>query len=185
MKTNPSNIDAVYVAGLCAHYKGDLAKGLEYFERAFEINPNHHKTNVMRLKAKKLQEKKENGDELSKAGQFYEARKMYTEALHIDSLNANFNSRLYFNRALMDSKMGNNQSSIENLTNALNINPKYLKALLLRAKCYASEEQLEECIDDYECALDIEKSSAIEAALKAVKSALDGNVSRRYKLSLC
>lgn len=174
----------MYVAGLCAHYNGDLGKGLEYFGKAHRMDPNHHKTNVMLLKTKSLQEKKENGDKFYKAGQFHEARKLYTEALQIDPLNANTNSRLYFNRALMDSKMGNNQTAIADCTNALKIRPKYRKALLLRAKCYNAMEELEECIDDYEAALDIERSSDIQQALNAVKIVLDGNVFRWYA-SIC
>lgn len=126
----------------------------------------------MQLKAKNLKQKKENGDILFKASQFRDAHKMYTEAIQIDPLNSNFNAKLYFNRALMSSKMGNTLSAIADCSKALDLSSCYLKALLLRGKCHNNINNFTEGIKDFESALKISNTTEIENSLKEAKAAL-------------
>lgn len=172
LNTDPSNADVVYVAGLCAYYKSDLDHGLIYFQKTLDMEPGHNKAKTMQLKAKNLKQKKENGDHLFKAGKFRDAHKMYTAALLIDSLNSDFNAKLYFNRALMSSKIGNSIDTIADCTKALDLSPNYVKALLLRGKCHNDMNDFREGIKDYESALKISKTSEIENSLKEAKAAL-------------
>lgn len=62
MKSDSSSADAVYVRGLCLYYKDNLDKGLTHFQQVLTLDPDHSKAKVMRLKAKSLKEKKENGN---------------------------------------------------------------------------------------------------------------------------
>lgn len=169
METNPSNADVIYVAGLNAYYKSDLDQGLKYFQKALDVKPDHKKAHTMQMKAKSLKEKKESADNLFKAGKFHDAHKLYTEALQIDSQHSDFNAKLYFNRALMSSKIGTSLNIIADCTKALDLSPGYLKALLLRAKCHSN---IKDRIRDYESAMKISKTSEIENALKEAKAAL-------------
>lgn len=120
------------------------------------------------------------GNNFFKAGKFREAHKLYTEALEIDPLNADINSKLLYNRALMNSKIGNIRDAIADCTNALKTNPAYLKVILLRAKCHSSMENYEECVKDYEGALKIEKTVEIKTALKEAKIALKRSKRKDY-----
>jgi hypothetical protein len=52
-----------------------------------------------------LKQKKEEGNEAFKAGRFSEAYNLYTEALKIDPHNKSTNSKLFFNRATVCSKV--------------------------------------------------------------------------------
>lgn len=61
MKSDSASADAVYVRGLCLYYKDNLDKGLTHFQQVLTLDPDHSKAKVMRLKAKNLKEKKENG----------------------------------------------------------------------------------------------------------------------------
>lgn len=61
MKSDAASADAVYVRGLCLYYKDNLDKGLTHFQQVLTLDPDHSKAKVMRLKAKSLKEKKENG----------------------------------------------------------------------------------------------------------------------------
>lgn len=61
MKSDAASADAVYVRGLCLYYKDNLDKGLTHFQQVLTLDPDHTKAKVMRLKAKSLKEKKENG----------------------------------------------------------------------------------------------------------------------------
>lgn len=180
MKSDSSSADAIFVRGLCLYYKDNLDKGLAHFQQVLALDPDHNKARIMRLKAKNLKEKKENGNNLFKAGKFRDAHKMYTEALDIDPLNKDINSKLYCNRALMNSKMGNIRDAIADCTSALGTNPNYLKVLLLRAKCYNDMENYEECVKDYEAALKIEKTYEVKQALKEAKIALKRSKRKDY-----
>lgn len=173
MLIDPMNTDAIYVSGLCSYYKSDLDQGLTYFQKALALDPDHIKARIMRFKAKNLKEKKDQGYKLFTSGQFREAYYVYTETLKIDSSNVSFNAKLHFNRALMTSKMASNwNSAIYDATMALKMNPNYVKAYLLRAKCHNMMGNLKESMNDYNAALKIEKSPETERLLKEVTSKL-------------
>lgn len=61
MKADSSSADAIYVRGLCLYFKDNLDKGLTHFQQVLQLDPDHSKARIMRLKAKNLKEKKENG----------------------------------------------------------------------------------------------------------------------------
>lgn len=61
MKSDSASADAVYVRGLCLYFKDNLDKGLTHFQQVLALDPDHSKARLMRLKAKNLKEKKENG----------------------------------------------------------------------------------------------------------------------------
>lgn len=180
MKADTSSADAVYVRGLCLYYSDHLEKGLLHFQRALALDPDHANAKLMRIKAKSLKEKKENGNALFKSGKFREARDIYTDALVIDSLNTDTNSKLYYNRALVNSKIGNIREAIADCTSALGANANYLKAVMLRAKCHNDMENFEECVKDYETALKMEKNAEIRRLLKDAKLALKKSKRKDY-----
>lgn len=180
MKSDSSSADAVYVRGLCLYYSDNLEKGLLHFQRAVTLDPDHGNAKMMRLKAKSLKEKKESGNALFKNGQYREARETYTEALAIDSLNTDTNSKLYYNRALVNSKIGNIRDAIADCTSAYSANSNYLKAILLRAKCHTDMENFEESVKDYETALKMEKTAEIRRLLKEAKLALKKSKRKDY-----
>lgn len=115
-----------------------------------------------------------------KARKFREAHKAYSEALEIDPLNSDINSKLFYNRALMNSKLGNIRDAIADCTEALKSNPTYLKVLVLRAKCHNDMSMFEECVKDYEAALKIERTVEIKTALRDAKSALKRSKRKDY-----
>lgn len=61
MMSDSTNADAVYVRGLCLYYGDNLEKGLTHFQRVLTLDPEHKNAKVMRIKAKNLKEKRENG----------------------------------------------------------------------------------------------------------------------------
>lgn len=61
MKFDSASADAIYVRGLCLYFKDNLDKGLTHFQQVLALDPDHSKARIMRLKAKSLKEKKENG----------------------------------------------------------------------------------------------------------------------------
>lgn len=105
MKIDSTNCDAIYVRGLTLYYSDNLEKGIMHFERTLVLDPDHRKAKVMRIKSRSLKDKKEQGNECFKTGKFREALAIYSEALAIDPLNKEINSKLYYNRALVNTKV--------------------------------------------------------------------------------
>lgn len=105
MKIDSTNCDAIYVRGLSLYYSDNLEKGILHFERSLQLDPDHKKAKLMRTKSRNLKEKKEQGNEFFKTGKYREALAIYTEALNIDPLNKEINSKLYYNRALVNTKV--------------------------------------------------------------------------------
>lgn len=180
MQSNPTNADAIYVRGLTLYYSDNLDKGLLHFERALQFDPDHKKARAMRIKAKQLKERKERGNELFKSGKFKDAQLVYTEALALDPLNKDINSKLYYNRALVNSKLGNIRDAITDCTCALEVNERYMKPLLQRAKLHYNLENFDECVKDYEKALKFEKTMEIKNLLKDAKLQLKKSKRKDY-----
>lgn len=180
MMADSTSADAVYVRGLCLYYGDSLEKGLTHFQRALALDPEHANAKLMRVKAKKLKEKKENGNNFFKSGKFREALVMYSEALEVDPLNTETNSKLFYNRALMNSKIGNIRDAIADCSSTIAASANYLKAYLLRARCQNDMENYEECVKDYEAALKIEKTQEIRHLLKEAKLALKRSKRKDY-----
>lgn len=120
------------------------------------------------------------GNKLFKVGKFREAHKLYTEALEIDPFNNDINSKLFYNRALMNSKIGNIRDAIADCSAALKTNASYLKVILLRAKCHEDMENFEESVKDYETAFKIEKTIEIKNLLKDAKIKLKRSKRKDY-----
>lgn len=111
MKIDPSNCDAIYVRGLTLYYSDNLDKGIMHFERTLMLDPDHKKAKSMRTKSRSLKERKEQGNVCFKTGKYREALTIYTEALAIDPYNKDINSKLFYNRALVNTKVTNILSS--------------------------------------------------------------------------
>jgi DnaJ homolog subfamily C member 7 len=180
MKIDPTNCDAIYVRGLSLYYSDNLEKGILHFERALQLDPDHKKAKQMRVKSKSLKEKKEQGNDNFKNGKYREALNIYTEALSIDQLNKDINSKLYYNRALVNTKLGNLRDAVNDCTLALECNDKYVKALLKRAKCQYDLEKFEDAVKDYEAALKLDKSMETKNALKDAKLQLKKSKRKDY-----
>lgn len=180
MKIDPASVDAIFIRGLCLYYDDNLEKGILHFERVLQLDPDHSKAKLMRTRSKLLKEKKETGNAMFKSGQFRDAAAVYTEALRIDEFNTQMNSKLYYNRALVNSKIGNLRDSIADCGKVLELDSKYLKALLLRARCYNDLEKFEECVKDYETAYQIQKSADIKNLLREAKFSLKKSKRKDY-----
>jgi len=153
------NADAIYVRGLCLYYEDNVDRAFTHFQQVLRFAPDHTRAKEAYKKAKQLKQKKEEGNAAFKAGQLDNALKLYTEALEIDSYNKTTNSKLYFNRATVQAKLGKLENSVNDCTKAIDLDNNYVKAYLRRAKSYMDTEEYEDAVRDYEHVFKTDKSN--------------------------
>jgi len=156
LRLDNMNADAIYVRGLCLYYEDNVDKAFTHFQHVLRLAPDHQKAKDVYKKARVLKQKKQEGNEAFKAGKLVEAHKLYSEALEIDPCNKFTNAKLFFNRATVAAKLKKVEESISDCSSALELDPKYLKALLRRAKSHMELEHFEEAVQDYEAAARME-----------------------------
>lgn len=147
---NTVDSEALFVRGLCFYYQEMMDKAMDHFKTVLKFSPDHQQAKDMFKKAKNLTKLKEFGNEAFKAGDFQNALENYTEALCVDLLHKKTNSKLYFNRATVQAKLGDVQKCIDDCTAALDNDANYLKPLLRRAKTYMEIKDYENAEADYE-----------------------------------
>jgi DnaJ family protein C protein 7 len=172
--------DAIYVRGLCLYYQDNMEKAFQHFQQVLRLAPDHSKSRDIYRKAKQLLQKKEEGNTAFKAGQWQEAFDLYTQALDIDPHNVFTNSKLYFNRATVCSKMNKTDLAIEDCTKAIELDDKYLKAYLRRAKCYQETGQHEEAVRDYEAVFKMDKTREHKTLVQEAKLELKKSKRKDY-----
>eukprot|EP00249_Psilotum_nudum_P021274 c28041_g3_i3 orf=546-3113(+) len=128
-------------------------------ESAACIDPRNAEISALLRKARAVGHARTVGNELFKAGKFFEACASYGEGLESDPRNA----VLLCNRAACRSKLGQWEKAVEDCNAALNVQPNYTKALMRRANCNSKLERWEEALRDYEV-LQVEVPGDMEVA---------------------
>ncbi|XP_014663206.1 PREDICTED: dnaJ homolog subfamily C member 7-like [Priapulus caudatus] len=144
------NVDAIFVRGLCLYYDDNIDKAFSHFQHILRLAPDHKKAIDVFKKAKLLIQKKHQGNNYFKTGDFKRAHDLYSEALNIDPNNKSTNSKLHCNRAAVLAKLRRIDEAITECTKAIELDDKYEKAYLRRGKCYLDTEHYEEAARDYE-----------------------------------
>lgn len=92
---------------------------------------------------------KESGNELFKNGKFDAAIELYDKAIEIcPKANTIDLSQFYQNRAAAYEQLKKWKNVADDCTKALELNPKYIKALHRRARAYENLKELELCLED-------------------------------------
>jgi len=91
--------------------------------------------------------------------------KYFTEALKIDPKNRKLNCEIYYNRGLASYNVDKFQLAYDDLTKALQLDEKYVKALSQRAKTHFKLNEFEDCIIDCEESLMLEIDEKIKKLL--------------------
>ncbi|XP_067897127.1 mitochondrial import receptor subunit TOM70 [Heterodontus francisci] len=92
---------------------------------------------------------KNKGNKYFKAGKFEQAIQCYTEAIGLCPLNQKQDlSTFYQNRAAAFEQLQKWNEVAQDCTKAVELNPKYIKALYRRAKAYEKLDNKKECLED-------------------------------------
>ncbi|XP_033123832.1 tetratricopeptide repeat protein 1-like [Anneissia japonica] len=103
------------------------------------------------------QQHKARGNGLFKNEEYLDACSVYTDALELCPLTfKKERSIMYSNRAACKLRLEQLEEAISDCTEALTLNPLYMKALLRRAQTYELTEKLDEALADYQKALELD-----------------------------
>ncbi|KAI5064276.1 hypothetical protein GOP47_0020946 [Adiantum capillus-veneris] len=127
-------------------YLGRFESALGAAEAAAKIDPRNVEIAGFVKRARAVIQTRTSGNELFKAGRFFEACAVYSEGLESDPMNA----ILLCNRAACRSKLGQWEKAIEDCDAALQAQPNYIKAFMRRAHCSSKLERWEDALQDYE-----------------------------------
>ncbi|XP_071941939.1 dnaJ homolog subfamily C member 7-like [Antedon mediterranea] len=174
------NADAIYVRGLCFYYEDIIDKAIQHFQQTLRLAPDHTKSRLAFKKCKSLKVKKEEGNTAFKSGKNQLAYDLYTEALQIDPLNVFTNAKIYLNRAIVGTRLGKTEQAIEDCSKAIELDPKYTKAYLKRAKCFMETELFEEAVRDYEKVYEMQKTKEHRMLLQDAKLELKKSKRKDY-----
>jgi len=180
LRNDSINSDALYVKGLCLYYQDFVDKAYQHFNQVLRRDPDHKKARVALKKARHLQSKKQEGNECFSSGKYQEAFDIYSEALMIDPCNKSTNAKLYYNRALVGSKLNQLEKAIEDCSQALELDSTYLKAYIKRARCYMDAEKYEEAVRDYEKVCKMDRSREYRRMLDEAKLELKKSKRKDY-----
>ncbi|XP_047515372.1 dnaJ homolog subfamily C member 7 isoform X1 [Pieris napi] len=172
--------EAIYVRGLCLYFEDKDEQAFKHFQQVLRLAPDHRKAIETYKKAKLLKQKKEEGNEAFKMGQWQQALHLYNEALTIDKNNRKVNAKLYFNKATVCAKLNQTREAADACTAALELDENYVKALLRRAKCYTELGEFEEAVKDYERLYKIDKTKENKQLLHEAKIALKKSKRKDY-----
>jgi DnaJ family protein C protein 7 len=180
LRKDQHNLEALYVRGICLYYQDQTDKAMNLFQQLLRTAPDFQKAKEIYKKAKSLENQKQAGNDAFRNNDFQKASELYTEALNIDTLNKLTNSKLYCNRALVNSKLKKYDDCITDCTKALDLDPTYIKAYLRRAKCYMDTEQYEEAVRDYEKLTKMDRNQEYRQLLKQAKLELKKSKRKDY-----
>jgi len=146
LRKNSNHTEALYVRGLCKYAIGEVDVAIDHFKRALRGEPDHKRSATKLKQAKQMKKMKAAGTAALKSGRYEEAVKHYTEALDIDPDNKLECAKLYYNRAVVFSKLHKDEESLADCDSALEIDERYVKALVKRVKCMIELEQFADAV---------------------------------------
>nr|CAB3239088.1 dnaJ homolog subfamily C member 7-like [Phallusia mammillata] len=180
LRGDKMNADAVYIRGICLYFDDNIDKAVTFFTHAMKLSPDHVDARRNLKRAKQLAGKKAEGNEAFKVGQTRKAYDLYGEALAIDPNNRKTNAKLFCNRALVSSKLGNHKEALEDCNNAIELDSKYVKAFQRRAKCYTELEMYDEAVHEYNKILQMDRSRENRQLLKEAEIQLKRSKRKDY-----
>lgn len=148
LRNNNQDPDALVLRGRILYAQGENDKAIQHFKQALSCDPDFKDAVKYFRMVQKLERMKQEGNAAFKASRFQEAIDTYTQALEVDPLNKNTNSKILQNRALCHTRQKSWKLAIADCEKALELDPSYTKARKTRAKALGESGNWEEAVRD-------------------------------------
>ncbi|XP_052740330.1 uncharacterized protein LOC112048181 isoform X2 [Bicyclus anynana] len=184
LQFDKSDVKALCVKGSCLYYKNDLEQALNQFNKVLLLEPLHSTALKESKKITDLKRTIEQGENSMKEHRWQDALIKFNEAFTItkDNDNVDVKVNLYYKKASVYSKLKQTQRAIDECTNAILLQPNFVKAIKKRANCYTDAKQFEDALKDYEKLYTLEKSVQNLVFIQNTQSILNGQKLSQQKV---
>jgi len=155
LRLSPSLAPLLHLRAICLYHLGNFENSIKHSQQAVRSDPDNSFYVFLLKKVRLLDNKKKEGDAAFTQSQYQKAIDAWTEALAVDPTHKQVCAKLYNNRATAFAKMRKHAEAVSDCKQALALDPQYLKALKRKAESLfvlGGEENLEQCLRDYEVA---------------------------------
>ena len=149
LRLNSQDPDAMMVRARAFYASGETEQALKLLKMCLGLDPDMKSAIKLLRIVQKLSRTKEEGNAAFKAKDYRRAIDLYGQALDVDPKNKDMNSKILQNRAQAFINLKEYDSAVQDCSEALRLDPDYLKALKMRAKAYGGAENWEEAVRDY------------------------------------
>lgn len=149
LRENNQDPDALFIRARAFLGTGDTDQALKHLRMCLSLDPDSKPAIRLLRNVQKLVRTKEEGNAAFKARDYQRAIELYSAALGLDPNNKDINSKVLQNRAQAYIAIKDYEHAIGDCTEALRLDPSYVKAMKIRAKAYAGAEKWEDAIRDY------------------------------------
>lgn len=149
LRENNQDPDALLLRARAYYGQGDNDQAIKYLKMCLGLDPDNKQAIKLLRQVQKLVRTKDEGNAAFKAKNYQRAVELYSQGLEIDPTNKDINSKLLNNRAQARHALKDYDKAIEDCTEALRLDPGYVKAQKIRAKAYGASGNWEEAVKDY------------------------------------
>lgn len=149
LRENSQDPDAMLIRARAFYGSGETDQAAKLLKMCLGLDPDMKAAVKLLRTVQKLGRAKEEGNNAFKARDYQRAVELYGQALEVDPTNKDMNSKILQNRAQAHINLKNYESAISDCTEALRLDPGYVKAMKVRAKAYAAAEKWEDAVRDY------------------------------------
>lgn len=149
--------------------QGDAARGIQHAQIALQSDPELIEGRKLLKLARGIERKKEEGNAAFKAGRYEDARKLYTEALGMDLLNHQTNSRLLSNRASAAMKLNKYSDALADCDASIELDSDFLKVRKTKARALGSLKKWQESVQTLNEAMNLAKSQGNDQEAQQIR----------------
>lgn len=149
LRENSQDPDAMMIRARAFYASGETDQALKLLKMCLGLDPDMKQAVKLLRMVQKLSRTKEEGNAAFKAKDYRRAIELYTQAVEVDPSNKDMNAKILQNRAQAYINLKEYDSAVDDCTEALRLDPGYVKAMKMRAKAYGGAGSWEDAVRDY------------------------------------
>jgi DnaJ family protein C protein 7 len=149
LRENSQDPDAMMIRARAFYASGESEQALKLLKMCLGLDPDMKQAIKLLRIVQKLARTKEEGNTAFKAKDYRRAIDLWAQALEVDPTNKDMNAKILGNRAQAYINLKEYDSAIQDCTEALRLDPGYVKAMKIRAKANAGADNWEDAVRDY------------------------------------
>lgn len=149
LRENSQDPDAMLIRARAFYASGETEQALKLLKMCLGLDPDMKAAVKLLRIVQKLTRMKEEGNNAYKAKDYQKAIELYGQALAVDPSNKDMNAKILQNRAQTYMSLKDYEAAINDCTEALRLDPGYVKAMKMRAKAYGAVDKWEDAVRDY------------------------------------